>query len=81
MTELCRHCARQNICGNDITNHYCTGYIQYVETRWDADDIKTPPFTEGQKRLIEMTEKLAEKHKKIKSDKSMCDNICDIDDI
>ena len=70
MTELCRHCARQNICGNNITNYYCTGYIRYVETRWDADDIKTPPFTEGQKRLIEMTEKLAEKHK-----------ICDIDDI
>ena len=35
------------------------------------NDIITPPFTEGQKQLIEMTEKLAEKRG---------GKICDVDD-
>jgi len=34
------------------------------------NDIKVPPFTDGQKKLIEMTEKLAGSRK-----------ICDVDDI
>lgn len=36
----------------------------------DMNDIKVPPFTDGQKKLIEMTEKLAGSRK-----------ICDVDDI
>ncbi len=35
------------------------------------NDIKVPPFTDGQKQLIEMTEKLAEKRG---------GKICDVDD-
>ena len=35
----------------------------YVETRWDADDIKTPPFTQGLKKIIQATERLNEKGK------------------
>ena len=34
-----------------------------VETRWDADDIKIPPFTQGLKKIIQATEKLNEKGK------------------
>lgn len=34
-----------------------------VETRWDADDIKTPPFTQGLKKIIQATERLNEKGK------------------
>ena len=34
-----------------------------VETRWEADDIKTPPFTQGLKKIIQATERLAEKGK------------------
>ncbi len=34
------------------------------------NDIKVPPFTDGQKKLIEMTKKLASSRK-----------ICDVDDI
>ena len=34
-----------------------------VETRWDGDDIKTPPFTQGMKKIIQATEKLAERGK------------------
>ena len=37
-----------------------------VETRWEADDIKTPPFTYGQKKIIQTTEKLGK--------------ICDVDE-
>ena len=66
MTELCKSCARQNICGNNITKYNCTGYMPYVETRWEADDIKTPPFTNGQKKIIQTTEKLGK--------------ICDVDE-
>lgn len=32
-----------------------------VETRWDADDIKAPPFTQGLKKIIQATERLNEK--------------------
>ena len=42
MTELCKSCARQNICGSNITKYNCTGYIPYVATRWVVDDIKIP---------------------------------------
>ena len=63
MTELCKSCARQNFCGNNTTTDYCTGYMPYVETRWEADDIKTPPFTHGMKKIIRATERLAEKGK------------------
>ena len=34
-----------------------------VEARWDADDIKTPPFTQGLKKIIQATERLNEKGK------------------
>lgn len=34
-----------------------------VETRWEADDIKTPPFTDGLKKIIQATERLNEKGK------------------
>ena len=63
MTELCKSCARQKICGNNTTTDYCTGYAPYVETRWVADDIKTPPFTQGLKKIIQATERLNEKGK------------------
>lgn len=63
MTELCKSCYRQNFCGNNTTTDYCTGYAPYVETRWVADDIKTPPFTQGLKKIIQATERLAEKGK------------------
>lgn len=66
VTELCKSCARQNICGNNITKYNCTGYMPYVETRWDGDDIKTPPFTQGMKKIIQATEKLGK--------------ICDVDE-
>ena len=66
MTELCKSCARQNICGSNITKYNCTGYTPYVETRWVADDIKTPLFTQGLKKIIQATEKLGK--------------ICDVDD-
>lgn len=81
MTELCKSCARQNICGSDISKHYCTGYAPYVETRWDADDIKTPPFTQAQKKLIKMTEDFAKKRKKINAEVRKWDRkFCDVDD-
>ena len=60
---LCNSCARQNYCGNNTQKNYCAGYMPYVETRWEADDIKTPPFTQGLKKIIQATEKLAEKGK------------------
>ena len=37
--------------------------MPYVETRWEADDIKTPPFTQGLKKIIQATERLNEKGK------------------
>ena len=40
--------------------------MPYVETRWDADDIKTTPFTDWQKKIIQATEKLGK--------------ICDVDE-
>ena len=81
MSELCKSCARQNICGNNITKYNCTGYMPYVETRWDADDIKTPPFTQAQKKLIKMTEDFAKKRKKINAEVSKWGRkFCDVDD-
>ena len=68
MTKLCKNCFRKDRCGNNKTT-WCTGYAPYVETRWDADDIKTPPFTQGLKKIIQTTERLAEKGK-----------YCDVDD-
>lgn len=43
----------------------CVGEVKEVdvETQWDADDIKTPPFTQGLKKIIQATERLAEKGK------------------
>lgn len=46
------------------------------------NDIKVPPFTDGQKQLIEMMEKLAEKCDKISTNVNKWGrkNICDVDD-
>ena len=81
MTELCKSCARQNICGNNITKYNCTGYAPYVETRWVADDIKTPPFTQGLKKIIQATERLNERCNKINADVDKWGKrICDVDE-
>ena len=65
LSNLCKRCSKKNFCGNGMTDYFCTGYEP------EASDIKVPPFTEAQKQLIEMTEKLAEKRG---------GKICDVDD-
>ena len=65
LSNLCNRCSKRNFCGNGMTDYFCTGYEP------TASDIKVPPFTDGQKQLIEMTEKLAEKRG---------GKICDVDD-
>jgi len=33
ISDLCKSCSKQNICGNGMTDYYCTGYAPCVETR------------------------------------------------
>ena len=66
ISDLCSSCSKQNFCGNGMTDYYCTGYAPRVET---VSDIKVPPFTDGQKEVIEATERIA--NGKL---------ICDVDD-
>lgn len=62
LSNLCRRCSKQSFCGNGMTDYFCTGYEP------TASDIKVPPFTDGQKEVIEATEKLAKKCDKINAE-------------
>lgn len=32
--NLCSYCSRNYICGNQITQNYCTGFIKMEDTTW-----------------------------------------------
>jgi len=35
MTELCKNCARQNLCGSDFPKAFCIGFIHKTQVRWE----------------------------------------------
>ena len=69
ISDLCSSCSKQNFCGNGMTDYYCTGYAPQVET---VSDIKVPPFTDGEKEVVEATKRIA-------NGKLICDVDDDID--
>ena len=36
--KLCKGCARQNFCGNETTQDYCTGYVPQIETTMECEN-------------------------------------------
>ena len=58
--KLCKYCTRQNFCGNEITQDYCTGYIPQTEaTEWTVKDREAD---EQLQRWIDEHNRLKEKH-------------------
>ena len=59
--KLCKDCARNNFCGNETTQDFCTGYMPQIKaTEWTAKDRYE--YEQFQRWVDEHNRRLKEEH-------------------